>query len=278
MTVSRLCCAAALALLTLAAGCNSQDDNIDTPVVRTESSGPAGIYEGTMTSTDSGDVTDVTAFVDDNETFMLFDSTGALIGSGIYTTVEAARSINWSARLFTTADTTDDTTGDTTSSTTITTLTAQGSYEEQASILVSYSESSGDSGTLSLTYDETAYETRSDVSLVQGTWGLKDAYGAVTSSITVDSGGSFSGSDDDDCTYSGSFTIVNQHYNLYDVTLDSTCSTSTTTDGTTTTTSTSSTTTGLATIQAATTASGTDTLVAVSASTKAAALWQLKPL
>lgn len=276
MTAFRRCqstCAALL--LVLLAACSSQDDAIDTPIVREESAAPAGIYEGTMTSTATGDVIDVTAFVDSAETFMLFDETGALIASGVYSTVQAARSINWSARIFSAGTTTDEDTGDVTPTTIITTLTAQGGYDEQSSLLLSYTQSTGDSGTLSLTYDKSAYETRSDVSLVQGTWGVKDAFGSPTTSIVIDAGGGFSGSDENDCTYTGKFEVVDQHYNLYSVTLSSQCTVAAT--DTTSATMTTATTSGLATLKKSTTTTGASTLVIVSASSKLAVLWKLKP-
>ena len=55
MTVARrpIRCAL-LAVPLLLAACSSQDDTIDTPIVRPTSVAPAGIYEGDWTSTTSG--------------------------------------------------------------------------------------------------------------------------------------------------------------------------------------------------------------------------------
>ncbi|MFT4047666.1 MAG: hypothetical protein QM661_13370 [Solimonas sp.] len=243
--------------LMLAAGCGSQNDSITTPVVSSTSTAPAGVYEGTWTSASTGTSTDVTAFVDSDDKMMLFDDTGALIASGAYSTVESASSISWTARLFETSS----------STTTITTLSGEGSYEKGSTILMTLTLSTGVTGVLSLTYDEDAYETKSDVTLIEGTWGIEDAYDATTLSLTVSSDGTFSGTDEDDCTYSGTFSIIDQAYNLYEVSLTTTCDSS----------STSTTTTGLATLQAATTTAGDDTLVMVTASTSAAELLLLTP-
>jgi hypothetical protein len=259
-----------LVLFVLTAGlvaCSSQNDTISTPVVRPPSVAPAGIYEGTWTSTATGDSTAVTAFLDSDETMMVFDADGALIASGVYATIEDARSISWTARVFEPVTSTDETTGETTTGTAITTLTAGGSYAEQASLLLTFTRSTGETGTLALNYDETAYESRSDVSLIQGSWGTKDAYGAATISLSVDAGGGFSGTDENNCSYSGRFSIITQQYNLYGVTLTSSCPGA----------ATSSTTTGLATLKAATSTSA-KTLISVSTAQKAAVLLKLKPL
>ncbi|MGH8447582.1 MAG: hypothetical protein ACREVL_20130, partial [Solimonas sp.] len=268
MTVLRACRLAAALLLAVAAGCSSQDDNIDTPIVRPVSIAPAGIYAGTWASTRTGVSKAVTVFVDNKSTMMMFDDTGALIASGAYTTVEAARSINWSARVFVPGTETDPDTGETTATTVVTTLTAQGGYAEQASLLLSYAGSDGDSGTISVSYDKTAYETRSDVSLIQGNWGIKDAFGAATISIAINAGGSFFGTDVNNCNYSGSFTILDQQYNLYAVSVVTQCAGS----------AANSTTIGLATLKKPSGTTTTSTLVAVTANTSAALLWKLKPL
>ena len=90
----------------------------------------------------------------------------------------------------------------------------------------------------------------------------------LTISIAIDAGGGFSGSDDNACFYSGKFTIIAQQYNLYAATLTTQCTGS----------AVSTTTTGLATLQKAAGTSSDPALVMVSASSKTALLWKLKPL
>ncbi|NGY03747.1 hypothetical protein [Solimonas terrae] len=272
--------ACALGAVLLIAACGSQDDSIETPIVRPTSAAPAGVYEGTLT--DSQSTENVTAFLNGDSTFMLFNADGSLIASGVYAKTDQARGLTWTARLFrevtipgtpddpsTPADeSTDPTTGQA-----ITSIVAGGTYDEQSAIQMTFTErdasgASLDSGSLALSYDSVAYESRSDVSLIQGSWGLKDQFGTPTTSISIDAGGTFSGADEDGCNYSGAFSVIDQHYNLYAVRLQTQCTGSATTV----------TTTGLATLKKAVTGSATPSLVSVSASSKLAVLWQLKPL
>ncbi|WP_028081471.1 hypothetical protein [Solimonas soli] len=256
--------------LMVLAACSSQNDSIDTPDVRPVSVAPAGIYEGTWTAA-GGAQTAVTAFLgkgENTEKMMVFDADGARIASGVYTTVEAARSISWTARVFEPVTTTDEDSGTQTTTTGVTTLTGQGAYAEEDSVQLSFTRSTGGTGTLALSYDADAYETRSDVSLIQGDWGVLDAYGTATTRLSVDAGGGFSGSNADGCTYNGKFVVIAQQYNLYRVTLTTSCpgsSTSVITDG-------------LASLLPAAAGESSPTLVAVANSDKAATLLRLEPL
>lgn len=282
MTVFRLLKTLCVSCTVLLIGaCGSQDDSIETPIVRPTSAAPAGVYEGTLTRATGTEV--VTAFVNGDSTFMLFNPDGSLIAAGAYTKTQQGRGLIWTARLFTAViipgqvddpDTPEDESTDPAPGQAITTLVANGSYDEQSAINMTFDESKPDgtpigSGSLALTYAATAYESRSDISLIGGDWGIKDAFGTPTTSISIDpASGQYSGSDENGCFYSGQFSVIDQHYNLYAVSLKTQCTGVAVTV----------TTTGLATLKKASPTAANPTLQSVSASSKAAVLWQLKPL
>lgn len=216
----RSCSAVAVLLLS---ACGSQLDNIDPPDVRPPSVAPAGIYAGTLTSVASKTTVAVQALVNDQRLY-LFDADGSLIGSGRYTTSD--RDINWQGRAFRqlgadTADEDDD-------RTVTITLNAQGGFDPEAQILMSYTATaegqSGviDTGTLNLDYEEAQYERRSDLPLVAGTWIEEDDFGAVTSYFTVSDSGTIFGQSPG-CSYSGQLALIDQPYNLYSALLSPQC-------------------------------------------------------
>lgn len=216
----RFCSVAAACLLN---ACGSQLDNIETPDVRPPSVAPAGIYSGTLSSVASGTTIDVEALVDDDRLY-LFDADGSLIGSGRYTTSD--RDINWQGRAFQQVGT--DTVDEDDDETVVITFNAQGGFDPEAQILMSYTATnegeSGaiDTGTLDLDYEETQYERRSDLPLVAGTWIEEDDFGAVTSYFTVSESGTIFGQSPG-CSYSGQLGLLDQPYNLYSALLSPQC-------------------------------------------------------
>lgn len=281
MSVFRLLkTACAMGALVWLAACGSQDDSIQTPIVRPTSAAPAGIYEGTLARASATE--DVTALINGDSSFMLFNADGSLIASGAYTKTEQGRGLTWTARLYTAViipgevddpDTPVDESTDPMPGQAITTLLANGSYDEESAINMTFIESKADgtpigSGSLALTYDAAAYESRSDTSLIQGDWGIKDIYGTPTTSVSISEGGQLSGGEEDGCFYSGQFSIIDQHYNLYAINLKTQCVGVEDT----------LTATGLATLKKATPTSAKTTLQIVTGSSKAAVLLQLNSL
>jgi hypothetical protein len=197
-----------LGLALLLGACGSQMDNIDTPDVRPPSQAPAGIYEGTL-SPEAGTPIQVTALVDATRIF-LFDAEGGFIASGLYNTSD--RNLNLQARTFE---------RDTTSVLVVRTLTAQGGFDPEENILAAYTGDFG-TGTLTLDYLASAYERRSDLPLLAGTWVKRDAFGSDIVSLTIGQSGAISGSDAR-CSYSGQVALIDQPYNLYRVSLASQC-------------------------------------------------------
>ncbi len=89
-----------------------------------------------------------------------------------------------------------------------------GSYVQGQSISADYTATNGDSGTVSLTYDE-LYDRDSSLALTEGIWSVTE--GAYTFTITIQADGTLDGSDTDGCIYSGSVSIIDSNKNLYDV-------------------------------------------------------------
>jgi hypothetical protein len=90
--------------------------------------------------------------------------------------------------------------------------TLSGSYISGVSITGTYTSSSGDSGSTSLSYDS-IYNRPSSLSQTQGTWSFTE--GSYSSSITIQADGTIAGSDSNGCTFSGSVTLLDSTKNLY---------------------------------------------------------------
>lgn len=207
----RRCAAPCLAVVVLLGACSSQNDSIPTPLVRPVNPAPAGIYTGEFTSARDGASTTVTCFVDGVDRALLFDETARLIQAGVYEV--SNRELSWLARSFA-SDGAD---------VSIATLSAQGSFEPQQTLLLAYDASDGDFGVISLSYEEGRYEVRSDLPLLAGTWVVEDEFGAVISSFSISQDGQLFGFDQAGCNYSGNFSLIDLHYNLYNLSLIEQC-------------------------------------------------------
>ncbi len=228
--VSAPCCkllAAALVALSGLTACGSQMDSIEKPDTRPVSQAPAGIYEGRLSSTKNSVTQDVVAFLDgDKKRFLVFTKDGKLVAGGLYTATSP--SLSWTAKVYrkVTTTTKDPVTGAdvTTTSTAVTTLQGQGGFEPEKSIQLTYNASDGDFGSLNLTYSKLRYEQRSNLASLAGTWGVEDEFGLATTRYTISQDGQITGSDDKTkCTYQGSLTIIDLHYNLYRLSLSELC-------------------------------------------------------
>ncbi|MDM4771985.1 hypothetical protein [Solimonas sp. SE-A11] len=228
--VSVPCCkllAAALLALSGLTACGSQMDSIDNPDTRPVSQAPAGIYEGRLSSTKTGVTQDVVAFLDsDKKRFLVFTEDGKLVAGGLYTATSP--SLSWTAKVYRKVITTtkDPVTGAdvTTTSTDVTTLQGQGGFEPEKSIQLTYTTSDNDFGSLTLAYSKLRYEQRSNLASLAGIWGIEDEFGLATTRYTISQDGQITGSDDKTkCTYQGSLTIIDLHYNLYRLSLSELC-------------------------------------------------------
>lgn len=211
------------AIVALLAGCGSQIDTIEIPDVRPPSVAPAGIYSGTLTSVASGTTREVDVLVNDSRLY-LYDAEGSVIASGRYSVSD--RDLNWQGRAFVQVGT--DTVDPDDDEVLVRTLNAQGGYDPESAILMSYTATEAgeagviDSGTLAVDYQEAQYERRSDLPLVAGTWIEEDDFGAVTTYFTVSEGGTIFGQSPG-CSYSGTLALIDQPYNLYSALLSAQC-------------------------------------------------------
>lgn len=100
---------------------------------------------------------------------------------------------------------------------TLTSLTISGSMAERSSIQASWASGSSESGSISLVYDP-IHDRNSALRLLSGSWtSVTVGYSIV---LNVDEVGTFSGSDTNGCTYTGSATLIDENHNSYDINLD----------------------------------------------------------
>lgn len=217
----------ALLAVALLAGCGSQIDSIDVPVVRPPSPAPAGIYTGTLSSVAGNRTIAVTALVNAERIFA-FDADGDLIVGGRYETGD--RDLNWQARAFERSIVPpEDEEEEPAGQLRILAITAEGGFDPEERILMSYAASvegsSGviDSGNISWSYAESQYERRSDLPLVAGTWVNEDNFGTATASFSIGESGDVFGQDADGCNYGGRLSLIDQPYNLYGASLQIQC-------------------------------------------------------
>lgn len=96
-------------------------------------------------------------------------------------------------------------------------LNVEGTLTEQSSLTGTWTTASpGDSGTYSFAYD-TEYERDSSLALLEGSWIGLDDLGNPNTSFTIDNAGQFVAQNTNGCTSSGSFTISDSRYNVYQV-------------------------------------------------------------
>ena len=87
---------------------------------------------------------------------------------------------------------------------------------EKQSITGSYV-SEDDSGSFYLEYSN-SYEHPSALDLIEGNWGYFQQTFGLSKSLVIGQDGSFTGSDNMGCSYSGNISVINPSYNLYRVT------------------------------------------------------------
>ena len=96
---------------------------------------------------------------------------------------------------------------------TVTTGTMTGTVVEQTSINGNYSVATGESGSISLTYNP-IYERDSSFTKLSGSWD-ENGYGIMT----VEANGSFYEQDIFGCVYDGQASIIDSAYNVYSLTM-----------------------------------------------------------
>ncbi len=201
-------------LAALTSACSSQMDEIDTPIVRPSTPAPAGIYVGEVISIRDQTSTPITVFVDGASRMFAFSENESFIASGLYTA--ASRSLSWQARIFKPGVVAG------VPATIVTTGNASGSFHPETNLLLAYTTSAGDSGSINVTYAAARYQQRSDLPLLAGVWAVEDPFGSPTISLSIGTGGEFFGQGSG-CNYSGNFSLINLRYNLYRLALNIQC-------------------------------------------------------
>lgn len=96
----------------------------------------------------------------------------------------------------------------------VTTGTFTGTVVERTSISGNWSVSTGETGTLTMSYND-VYERDSDLARTLGTW--MDSFGVV---YNVDAAGNIFAQDAFDCVYNGAVGIIDSSYNAYRITMN----------------------------------------------------------
>lgn len=221
----------------LLAGCGSQMDSIDDVDVRDPSPLAAGIYPGVLAFSDR--TRPVTTLIDARRIYV-FDADGDYIAGGLYTLTSSV--LSWNALAFVEVavepvppdpDEPVDPDAEEPPTTAIEkrTIIGAGPVSSKSNFQLTLTSAPGGTGQVSGTYSKAAYERRSDLSLVAGTWGIFDISGQYTTRIEIGQSGELSGTDlENDCSYSGRLALIHQFYNLYTVPeLKIQCGTTTTT-------------------------------------------------
>jgi hypothetical protein len=194
--------------------CTSQVDDIQTPVVRSQTTSPGGIYFGKDSSQNSTTGTPVIALIDPTQNIRLYTQDGNYLLSGLYATT-ATNGFSAQARYFNLTDLTASPT----------TINMVGSFEANSQVLANYTRSDNTAGSYNLAYQGTIYEQPSSLAAVAGKWVLQDSYGAIVTSFNIGGDGGLTGiTSSPQCNYTGQVSIIDARYNLYQLSLTETCS------------------------------------------------------
>jgi hypothetical protein len=97
-------------------------------------------------------------------------------------------------------------------------LTLQATLIKETSLVGTWSTAAGDSGTFNMVYDvDVGYERASSLALLEGVWQSTDEFDNPDATFTIDNLGSFTAQNTNSCTSSGMFLILDDRYNLYQV-------------------------------------------------------------
>lgn len=198
----------AVAILVVACGSDSQNS---TPGPGANAL-PGGIWVGQIVA--PGDVQPVLAVSTDAGDFRVLDvTTGAQFAGTMTVTGNSGTGTGfaWAA---------DGTTWDDGSG--LTSLEITANVTERTQISGDWTAGSGETGTLTLAYDDVHARPSSFASLAS-TWFFTD--GTYSLILSIDSNGDITGSDSDGCVFVGSSFIPDAAFNTYELTIDlSSCS------------------------------------------------------
>jgi hypothetical protein len=100
--------------------------------------------------------------------------------------------------------------------TAVTESTTDAQLVERDTFSGTWSTASGDSGQFDMFYDF-EYESPSSLALLEGVWTSYDDFGNPVATFSIDDGGQLTGQNTSGCTSSGQISIIDDRYNIYDV-------------------------------------------------------------
>lgn len=158
-----------------------------------------GIWRGTVTNSSVGYTSNDVVGLAFNGQLYFFDPNSGEMDTGAYTLSGNQMTANVTAYV-------DGVAG------AVATGTITATVQSAASVSGTYTNSLGQSGTVNLTYDS-LYDRSVSLADTQDVWMYTD--GAYTITISANGDGSFTGSDTDGCTYTGSLVLAEPGKNLY---------------------------------------------------------------
>jgi hypothetical protein len=180
-------------------GCGHDDDGFFNNDVD-----PSGVYEGAITDEVTQQTTPIVAVIDENGDGRMMAQNGAYYALGVNSSGD-----NVFGPLL-------QFTGNGSS--------IQGNFNGQATesgLSLSFQPQSGDAQSLNLNFDN-VYLTPSSLPTLQGNWSTASGAG-FSLNLSIQSTGAFTGTDSNNCSYSGFFNLVDPQVNAYTETFTQTC-------------------------------------------------------
>ena len=165
---------------------------------------PSGIYEGSLTDTVTQQTTPAVAVIDENGDGRMTTGSGTYYSFGVNT---SGYNLYGNVLAFPGNGS-----------------TAQGSLNgslTQAGLSATLSITGSDAAALSLNFDNN-YFLASSLPTLAGSWASNNSSG-FNLSLSIQSSGAFTGTDSNNCSYSGNFSLVDPNYNAYSERFTLTC-------------------------------------------------------
>jgi hypothetical protein len=171
---------------------------------------PSGVYEGSLTDTVNKQATPVVAVIDENGDGRMIDQNGTYYALGVNTSGDGVfgQYLAFPGNGVTTAG------------------SLQGELLNSAANLdATLSAAGADPLALALNYDN-VYSVPSSLPTLQGNWAYSGSEGSASSfslNLAIQPTGAFSGTDSNNCSYSGFFHIVDPQFDAYSEDFTLTC-------------------------------------------------------
>ena len=171
---------------------------------------PGGIWFGTTTIDGTAGSPDFVGLSTDDGRFrfLSFDTAGQFVGTSTISGSSVTGSgTGYAAIGFTWID-----------GSVFTNISIAGTISERIGFTGIWEADTGESGTFSFLYDS-LHQRDSSLSLIADVWTALDEFGNLIGTVTIDTAGRIDGQDVAGCLYSGSVSIIDSDFNVYDVSL-----------------------------------------------------------